>query len=485
LQDRYELLARDRPGDPALAFARPPTEGTVLTWAQLWERADARAAELARAGVSPGRRCALLLADEPDQLPTLLAAWRLGATVVPLDPLWGDGLTRRVLEHSAADLVVPVSAEPTPVPARRDAPPLPPDAALLSYTSGSTADPKGVVLRHRQLLAAYDRAAAGLARLGVGVPGRFGCAMRLSGLGVLGMNYLWPAVMGAQVVVLPELSLVTARGYALGLAEHRIGLTYLVPPMVELVTRMAVLPDRPGRTVCLSGGAPLAPATQRRFQDRFGLPLLNAYGLTEVSFAAFLGDRDEDGFGTPSIGPPVTVEARLRGDDGTVPSGPDTGGLELAGPAASDGYYDNPAANAALWRDGWVVTGDVARCDAAGRYWLVGRVKDAVMKGAFTIYLSDVEEAAERLPGVLEAAAVRIDLPGGGEDIGLLVRTADSGAAPGTVQAALERSMGRQRGPRRVVDVPGPLPRVGQGKIDRRAAAALWRVLVGTGGGVG
>jgi acyl-CoA synthetase (AMP-forming)/AMP-acid ligase II len=478
LAEVYDRLADRRPGEPALRFVRPPHVGVVITWRQLAERADG----IALRGIPRGGRCAVVLADHPDLLPTLVAVWRLGGIVVPVDPQWGTALTARVVRHSRADAVIDVTAgtvSPTRGRDRHDTVPVPPGTALISYTSGSTADPKGVVLGHRQLLSAYTRAASAISARYGRVPARVGCAMRMSGLGVLGMHYLWPAVFGAEVVVLPELTLATARDHWAVCSAHGVDLTYLVPPLVELVRRAASPPTSSARRpLCLSGGAPLRPSAQQRFQERFGVVLLNAYGLTEVSFAAFFGDWNSEGWGTPSIGRPVTCSARLVGADGVL-TGPAEGELELAGDVTCDGYLGNPEATAGLLHDDWLRTGDFARRDEQGRYWIVGRTKETALKGAFTVYLSEVEEAACELRGVAEAAAVRIDLPSGGEDIGLVVAGDCAGGTTflDAVSAGLEQRLGRDRTPRRVVHSSQPLPRVGQGKIDRRQLSDLWRRL--------
>jgi acyl-CoA synthetase (AMP-forming)/AMP-acid ligase II len=481
LVDVYDRLAAECPDEPARTFARPPYNDVVRTWRQVAGRSVELAERLGAARVPLAGRCAVVLADHPDLLPTLLAIWRNGGVVVPLDARWGDILTARIVNHSRAVVVLDVAADsmtPSGESGRVEAVGLPQGTAMISYTSGSTGDPKGVVLRHRHLLSAYQSGVGALVRLLGRAPGRFGCSMRMSGLGVLGMHYLWAAVVGAEVVVLPELTLSSARGYWAALAAHDVELTYLVPPLVELLNRAAAAPaeDAP-RPVVLAGAAPLVPAVQRRFQERFGAVLLNAYGLTEASFAVFFGDRDASGRGTSSIGQPNTAAARVRGADGAVVEGPAEGELELAGPVVSDGYSDNPDATAALFRDGWLATGDLVRRDEHDRFWIVGRVKEAVMKGGFPVYLSEVEEAAAELPGVTEAAAVRLDLPSG-EDVGLLVRTDGDGAVEaGALCIELERRLGRHRAPRRVVCVPHALPRVGQGKVDRRQALALWEAL--------
>jgi acyl-CoA synthetase (AMP-forming)/AMP-acid ligase II len=415
----------------------------------------------------------------------MLAVWRRGAVAVLADPLWGGWLRDAVVAHSGGELLVSLpddGAAASALSPRADRPPLPADCAMLSYTSGTTGDPKGVVLRHRHLLSAY-RAAGEAVRGHLGVaPATMGCSMRVSGLGVLGMHYLWPATMGAATVTFPELTLADAGTFWDRQVAHGVDLTYLVPALVALLNYAGKPPTGTGPVpLVLCAGAPLAPDVQERFQATFGAPLLNAYGLTEVSFAAFFGERGADGRATGSIGPPVTVSAQVRLGDGSLLAGPGRGELELTGPSLSDGYYDNPAGTAASFRDdGWLRTGDLAEVDAEGRYAIVGRLKDAVMKGAFTVYLNEVEAAACALDGVVEAGGLRLVLPGGTEDLGLVARVEpDAELTRNAVKAFVADRLGRQRAPRRVVLTTDALPKVGHGKLDRRGLAGLWEAATG------
>ena len=144
----------------------------------------------------------------------------------------------------------------------------------------------------------------------------------------------------------------------------------------------------------------------------------------------------------------------------------------------ASGYYDNAASTEAVFCDGWVRTGDLARRDAEGRYRITGRQKDVVLKGGFTVYLAEVEDAAMKLDGVLEAAAVRIE-HATGEDLGLVVRLDRSSAlTEDDVRDALHRMLGRSRCPRRIALTRQELPRTGNLlKLDRRAVAQLWGAL--------
>ncbi|MFF7359470.1 AMP-binding protein [Streptomyces sp. NPDC008125] len=482
----YEHQAASTPDAEALVYARVPYEGTTLTWRELLERSRELASKLREAGLGPAGRCGVVMIDHPDVLPGVLAVWQVGGVPVLLDSQWGRTVTHSVLRLSAVETIfdaVRGTCERAPA-ADTDSPPLPVDTALLSYTSGSTSDPRGVVLSHSQLLHAYRAGGAALTELLGQGRRRFGVTMRLSGLGILGMNYLWPAVMGLPVTVLPELSVATAKDYWARLRQHDVDVTYLVPPLVDLLTKMSVDPEAEhGHTIaCLSGGAALFEQSQRAIQEKCQAVLLNVYGLTEVSFAAFFGDVGPDGRGTHSIGRPATVTARLRAADGSIVDGQGEGELELQGAAVSHGYYANDSANKELFREGWVRSGDLARRDASGCYSIIGRYKDVVLRGAFTIYLHEIEEVANGHPEVLESAAIRLQLPAG-EDVGLLVRVApgqDAETGTADLRKHLALELGNQRAPRRIIKTTEPLPRLAQHKIDRRAAQARWNALNST-----
>lgn len=483
LADMYRANAADRGSDRALTFARPPHEGLSLSWRELLDRADSLEEPLRVAGVGAGSRVAVELADHPDTLPALIATWRLDAIPILVDPEWGRSIRTSVLSHSRADVLMTLGEQltvsPTAAPRRPDRPPLPPNTAMVAYTSGSTGSPKGIPLRHERLVAALHSSAGTVSAFRGGPPERVASSMRLSGFGVLALHYLWSAAFGAEVVVLPRLELATAHGYWADLGRHEIDQAVLVPPLYELLLRASAPPASDRRPLFINGSGPISSMTHERFMARFDVLVLNCYGLTETTFACTVGDTDRRGETSQAIGRPDLVRLQLRDAHGAVVAGPGRGELEIRGPTVSDGYYDNAEANASLFSGPWLRSGDLAQRDESGRYWIVGRLKDAVMKGGSTVYLSEVEEAGVALDGVLEAVAVRVDLPGGGEDIGMIVRPIE-GAALDTRQlrAALERALGPARSPRKILLTDRELPRIGQSKIDRRSSRALWSQLL-------
>lgn len=482
--NRYRSLAEERPEEPALIFERAPFVGIRRTWADLMQRSDELASTWRRRGVHAGARLAVTLADHPDTLSVLLAAWQLDCVCVLLDGSWGkrrlDGIARHSGATHAVELTDGASLNPLTTVSDPSLEGLPADTAMLAYTSGSTGDPKGIPLTHPRIALTLQAATAAATQLRGRQARRVACSMRLSASGVLNLHYTWAAFSDAAVVVLPELSMLGARTYWHDVERCDIDQTFLVPALIELLT-LAAPPRaaaRPG-LLCMAGSAPLSPRTHERFQSRFSVPLHNLYGLSETVCASFFGDAVTGRPSSTSIGQPWLLQARLMAAGGAVVEGEGEGELELSGPTVFDGYYRNQAATRAAFDGRWFRTGDTARRDARGNYSIVGRLKDAVMKGGFSVYLNEVEEAALALPGVLEAAAVPVAFPNGGEDLGLIVRPA-SGQALDDAQllAAIREDLGHQRAPHRVFQYADRLPRAAQEKLDRKAIAQLWATLV-------
>jgi acyl-CoA synthetase (AMP-forming)/AMP-acid ligase II len=482
LLEMYRANAADRGSEAAITFTRAPHAGITLSWSELLGRADSLAGQLQRATVSRGSRVAVSLHEHPDTLPTLLALWQLHATPVLLDPQWGESIRATVISHSRADVLLTVGEAPTIEPVASQSwegrPALPANTALIAYTSGSTGSPKGIPVRHERLVAALFSAAGALSAFRGASPARVASSMRLSGFGVLALHYLWAAAFAAEVVVLAPLELTSAGAYWSELEEHAIDQAVLVAPLFELLLRASAPRSGRARTLFINSSGPISAETHARFMERFGAVALNCYGLTETSFACTIGDVDERGTSSQAVGRPDLLLARLRGADGGVVEGAGEGELELRGPTLSDGYYDNEQANAALFDGPWLRSGDLARRDQSGKYWIVGRLKDAVMKGGSTVYLTEVEEACAALDGVHEAVAVRMQLSGGIEDLAVIVRPEAGVAADAReLKAALEQALGAERSPRRILLTDGAIPRLGQSKIDRRASQLLFSVL--------
>jgi acyl-CoA synthetase (AMP-forming)/AMP-acid ligase II len=490
LDEVLRLRAESEPDAPALIYAREPHVGQVCTWGELDGLADAFAVRLLQRGAGAGERVAIILTDSAACIAAVYGILRIGAIVVPIDSAWGPVSIRSTLVHSSPVLLAAAETEALNecglhdfgpqlvtfcdqpgterIAARGDVD----DVAMLAFTSGTTSQPKGVAIRHRHFRAAY-RAGADLLELRT--VARFGCIFRLSGLGILGMHYFLAHEVGAATVVLPEFSLGTAKLFFSETQRHAIEFVYLVPAVVQIMNKVAAPPVRDLAAAtplrCVTAAAPISRQVHAEFQERFGVPLRNAYGLTEASFAVFFGEPAAGGLASPSIGQAIAVQARLVSSGGAVVTGAGNGELQIRGPMVSDGYWDNREATGSLFQDGWLRTGDLAERDAEGRYQIRGRIKDVVIRGGFNIHLAEVEETLFEHPEVCGACAVGMADAFTGEELYAAVQLSSAAGDVHTIERWARARLGQGRAPRRIFVVP-ELPRNGAGKVVRAQVVA-------------
>lgn len=470
-----DSLYRDRARSHSNALAITTlTSRSAYTWGDLVDLASDHARRVAQWGLPKGSRIGLVYSSSVDCVAWSLALWTERHVVVPIDHQWGALLRTTIIEDAGVVAVIDSrTGHVDELQPRRAPGTVTDDLAIISYTSGSTGRPKGVMLGHRQLIDAYELGAIELTRLLGRVPHRFANVIDATGLGVFGVTFLWAAVLGIEVAVLPPLGLTTVRDLVSDLLIVEADFCYLVPPLIALALRGAEPPDGELQTWFATGGAPLSGDLCVAFEEKFRTRVLNFYGLTEVGFTAFFGTTARgDRRGLVGIGRPGIVVARLRNEAGNIDWLPDARGtLEISGPTLAYGYHENTAEWDNVVNQGWLATGDVAeRHD--GDYWIVGRQKDAVMQGGDTIYLGEVEAAAMNIAGVIEAAAGRLVDAYALERIGLVVRLDDTTTR--AVADELTRALGSRRSPTRIIEAQDPLPRISQGKLDRQAIAALY-----------
>lgn len=490
--------ARHAGREPAIILARAPHDGRCVTWREWHESADRAASGFEARGLQRGSLVGIVLEDSPACLAAIFGAWRLGAVVVPIDARWGRATADGILSHAHPACVagpdagaVPgawVTAHPGsfhgfdelepsgPVPQRAPAGSAD-DLAMIAYTSGTTSNPKGVVLRHRHLRHAYRIAREALFEA---PPARVGHVLRMAGLGAFGASYAMPLECGSPVVVMPELGIETAKHFWREVARHAVDFLYLVPTLVQLLTRLSDPVDDPRRVLCITGGAPIARDVHACFQDRFGHPLRNVYGLTEASFGFLWGAYEPGGRGAWHLGrPPKGVRIRLRDARGRCSAAVSEGLLEVRGPMISDGYWTNEAATREVVVRGWLRTADLARRDPDGNYTITGRMKDIVVRGGSNIHLDEVDETLSAHPQVLDACTVGITARTGHEELAAMVQLAHGGEVSSSDLAAWCRArLGPAKTPGVIVLTEQALPRNSSGKVPR---AAIARLLADTG----
>jgi long-chain acyl-CoA synthetase len=165
----------------------------------------------------------------------------------------------------------------------------------------------------------------------------------------------------------------------------------------------------------MSGSAPLPVEVLRRFEEKFGIPMIEAYGLTEVTTAAtanpFSGVRKPASVGLPLPG----LEVKIYDDrDREAPVG-EIGEVVIRGPAVMKGYYNNPQATEETLKGGWLHTGDLGKIDEEGYVYILDRKKDMIICSGYNVYPREIEELLHAHPAVLEAAVIGIPDPKRGE----------------------------------------------------------------------
>jgi long-chain acyl-CoA synthetase len=486
-------FAEELAGAVAEDAARPAIklDDQGLTYGQLDDAAGRVAGMLRAQGVQPGDRVAVQLPTVPFFPIVFYGALRLGAVVVPLNPLLKDreigyhlsdsGARVIVAWHEVSDAarsgseeagaeclsVVPGEfeqrlggADPVPevVPRADD------DTAVIIYTSGTTGTPKGAMLTNANL-AATARTARDLCDIG---PGDVTLAT-LPLFHVFGMS----SVMNAAVVGRAMLTMVPRfePGRVLEVVQRdRATLFGGVPTMF---TALLHHPDRERfdvstLTLCVSGGASLPVEVLRGFDEAFGCNVLEGYGLTETTGMATFNTPDRERK-PGSIGVPIGgSEIRVVDDDDRDVSQGDSGELVMRGPFVMKGYWKRDDATEQVMRDGWFHTGDIARFDDDGYLFIVDRKKDLIIRGGYNVYPRELEEVMYEHPAVREAAVVGIPHKSLGEEVGAAVAlNPGADATPGELRLFMKERVAAYKYPR-LIWLVDELPKGPTGKILKR-----------------
>ncbi|NUP34054.1 MAG: long-chain fatty acid--CoA ligase [Streptomycetaceae bacterium] len=462
--------------------------GTAVTYGGL-DDASARVAGLLRGhGLVPGDRVALAMPNIPLFPAAYYGILRAGGVVVPVNPLCKAREIAYTLRDSGARLAVTAAlcAEPVAEAAAElgttclvadtaawpdaEAWPdcvdrTPDDTAVILYTSGTTGTPKGAELTHRNLLSNAATTVDTLIRIG---PGDvvFGGLPLFHAFGqTCALNTVVAA--GATLALLPRFD---PRQALEILYRDRVTAFLGVPTMYAalLNTPWPDGYDAAPLRLAVSGGAALPVEVLRAFEERFGVPVLEGYGLSETAPVAAFNPPDRPRK-AGSIGLPVRgVDLKLVADDGgPVPPG-GVGEIAIRGENVMKGYWNRPDATADALRDGWFHSGDLARVDEDGYYFVVDRKKDMIIRGGYNVYPREIEEVLYEHPAVAEAAVVGVPHPVHGEEVAAVVVLRDGAeVSADTLREFTKDRLAAYKYPR-IVTVATALPKGATGKILKR-----------------
>jgi long-chain acyl-CoA synthetase len=456
------------------------------------DQAVARAAGLLRAaGVQPGDRAGIMLPNVPYFPFLFYGAMRLGAVVVTMNPLLKEREVAFYLSDSGAQMLVawhqfedaarsgaedanaetiivqPGSfeerlgaAEPVPDTAERDDD----GTAVILYTSGTTGTPKGAELTHGNLTAA--------AEIAVGLVDKGADDVTLGALPLFHVFGLTSGLessvnVGACLTLLPRFD----AGKALEMVERDGVTTFLgVPTMYAAILHHegGEAFDTSSLDLCVSGGAAMPVEILRAFEEKFECKILEGYGLSETCGIASFNRPDRERK-AGSIGIPVPgVDMKVVDDDGNEVAQGEVGEILIRGPVVMKGYWNRPDATADTLTDGWLRTGDMARVDEDGYFFIVDRKKELIIRGGFNIYPRELEEVLYEHPAVREAAVVGLPHDSLGEEVGAAVALKPGEQVePDEIRAYMKERVAAYKYPR-VVWFVDDLPKGPTGKILKR-----------------
>jgi len=506
----YELFSRaveEHRGKSALSFY-----DTTFEFGRLQALVEKMAASLAASGVEKGDRVALMLPNCPQYVISFFATVRLGAIVTQINPMYVEREIEHILNDSGAETIVVYADAYERVKAMlpdtnlktvvvvdfvgeqeelnaghrsfgdflaTDAEPVPEveidpagDVAALQYTGGTTGVSKGAMLTHRNLVANVQQTIDVFVRDPAQFTGRK-CVGALPFFHIYGLTcvMLFGIRLGIEQVLLPRFEV----QQALAVFENdRPTMFSGVPTMyMGLLASGADLRKHHLQDVQIfnSGGSALPVNLKRSFEEQVSKPLFEGYGLSEASPVThnnppFLG-RGREG----SIGIPIpSTEARVvdvETGKTEMPIG-ESGELIIKGPQVMKGYLNMPQETAETKRDGWLYTGDVAKMDESGYFYIVDRKKDMIVASGYNVYPREIEEVLFEHPDVAEAVAIGVADEYRGEAVkACVVRRSGASTTEEDVLAFCKERLAAYKTPK-AVEFREELPKSAVGKLLRR-----------------
>ena len=496
LRTLIETQARRAPD--AAAIAAPGA--APLCYRDLLAQVDEVIRVLATWGLGRGDRIALVMPQGPELAVAFVAA-ALGATAVPLNPVYREGELERYLTAARASaVIVPAGSglaaravaarldlplleiEPRPGPAGRFTlgprlpvtprpvdNPGPDDVALAIHTSGTTAGPKVVPLTHANMAAAVQ-----------GFVETFALRPDDRALGVMPLFHvqglmvvLTSLAAGASVICTPAFDPTAVFEWM----EATRPTWYSAVPTIHQAI-VAGAPQHPTVTAghalrfIRSSAAPLPPAVMVELERHFAVPVIEGYGQSESCMLVTSNPLPPGERRIGSVGRPVTGEVAIVGEDGGPKRMGEVGEIQVRGKTVMAGYENDPAANAAAFRDGWYRTGDLGRFDADGYLYVTGRIKEMINRGGEKVSPREVDDVLTAHHAVARAVTFPVPHPTLGEDVAAaLVLRPGSSATEAEIRRFVGDHLAAFKVPRQLAFVD-TIPLGATGKPDRRQLAA-------------
>jgi len=485
---------------------------------QIAREATQLAAGLRALGIQKGDRVIVMMLNCPEVIISYQAIARAGAVIIPVLPLLKGPEVRYIAENSAAKAIItspvllpllqsaltdlpslryiistgdvgaqfnaPGESHPYEILAYKDVLARgnshgddylrdleglslsPVDTAVILYTSGTTGNPKGVELTHRNVVS------NAVSSRGADSDGEINQRVGEMQLAILPLAHAYGLVAsnvgylnGTKAVLHPRFDTTAVLS---AIERYHVNAFAGVPAMFValLYTPDTEKYDTSSLHYCVSGSAPLPLSILEGFEQKFHCQILEGYGLSEAS--AVLSGHTLDMPRKPgSVGKPIAnVEVQIVDENDQPVRVGEVGEIIARGPNVMKGYYNMPDATQATLRDGWLYTGDMGRFDEDGYLYIVERKKDLIIRGGFNVYPHDVEEALNSHPAVIESAVIGIPSQRMGEEVKAFV-VARGEVDAETLKAYCREKLANYKTPSEIEFV-NALPRNAVGKIDKK-----------------
>lgn len=487
----------------------------ATTYAELDGAISRFASGLEKLGVKKGDHLALLLGNSPHFIIGLYGAWRLGATVIPINPIYTTDEIGYILKNGdvkaviALDLAIPLAEKVhsllpkvehfiycesgqnhsqqmnlenlfvhsklksfTSVVASGElgfqGPELDDeDVAVILYTSGTTGKPKGAMLTHKNL---YSNAKDIGDYLKISHDDRVITALPMFHVFCLTVVLNAPLLSGATMLIVPKFSPKEIFRLA---KEYHATVFAGVPTMYNFLFQYpdGNPEDLQSFRLCVSGGSSLPVALLKNFEKKFNVVVSEGYGLSEASPVTCFNPLDRPRK-TGSIGTSIlNVKNMVVNELGEEAIVGEVGELIVQGPNVMKGYYKMPEETSAAIKNGWLYTGDLARMDEDGYLYIVDRKKDMIIVGGYNVYPREVEEVLYNHPDIVEAAVVGIPDPNQGEAVISYVVSRNANLTEELLLAYCKEHLAKYKIPSSIEFIE-ELPKNTTGKILRRALYA-------------
>ncbi|MGE8205154.1 fatty acid--CoA ligase family protein [Heyndrickxia sp. NPDC080065] len=502
LSSQLKNIAKEHADKPAYYFMDQPVsyadfDGTVTKFAS----------GLKQLGVKKGDHIALLLGNSPHFVIALYGVMRLGATVIPINPIYTPGEISYILKNGdvkavvALDLFVPLAEKLSSMlpnvetfiicesdPTKKvelnqnlkmnsfsemiasgdiafEGPDLlEDDVAVILYTSGTTGRPKGAMLTHKNL---FSNAKDTGEYLKMNSIDRIITTLPMFHVFSLTVAVNAPLISGSTLLIVPKFSPKEIFRLA---KKYKATVFAGVPTMYNFLYQYPEgnPSDISSLRLCISGGSSLPVALLKNFEKKFNVLVSEGYGLSEASpvtcFNPLDRPRKPGSIGTNIL----NVENKVVNEMGEeIPVG-QVGELVVRGPNVMKGYYKMPEETAVTIRDGWLYTGDLARMDEEGYFFIVDRKKDMIIVGGFNVYPREVEEILYEHPEVVEAAVIGVPDPEQGEAVKCFVVRKNPSLTEAELIEYCKQHLAKYKLPK-TIEFIEELPKNTTGKILRRA----------------